>query len=106
MEVLQSAHTESSDMLLRATLRSRSTALAIPGSRVRRFRLRSNTCDSNGELIAHSINHATLSTHLNVSEKVAVNVLHPRERVVRQAEGMELGKMVVIRNVELKFRLI
>ena len=46
------------------------------------------------------------TTHLNVSEKVAMNVLHPRERVVRQAEGMELGKMVVIRNVELKFRLI
>ena len=44
-----------------------------------------------------------VSTHLNIGEKVAVYVLHPRERVIRQAEGMELGKMVVIRNVELKF---
>ena len=44
------------------------------------------------------------STYLNVSQKVAVNVMHPVECVVRQAEGMELIEPMVIRNVKLIFK--
>ena len=41
--------------------------------------------------------------YLDVGQKIAVNVLHPSERVVRQAESVELIQLVVVRNVELKF---
>ena len=51
-------------MLLRATSRSRRTALAIPGSRVRRFRLRSSTCDSYNDLLTHHFSdNSVLLTH-------------------------------------------
>ena len=42
--------------------------------------------------------------YLDVGQKIAVNVLHPSERVVRQVESVELIQLVVVRNVELKLK--
>ena len=93
MDVLQSAHRASSVMLLRATLSSRSAALAIAGSRLRRLRLRSSTCgaeggSSSGEL-GQDQRGRTDGSYLHVGQKIAVNVLHAREGVVRQVQRVE-----------------
>ena len=70
------------------------------GPRLREFVSRIKNVGSHN--LGPSFLTISVCTCLDVSQKVVVNVLHPSERVVRQAEGVELIQLVVIRNVELK----